>query len=163
MSKDTIEEKHHEIWEVIKTIKTGMLTTRDGENFRSRPMQLVQKAYEGTIWFFTSGQSAKVFEAMNNPEVNVTFAHPDQNEYISLSGIASISRDRERIDAMWSKGVEIWFPEGKNDDVALLKIDVYMGERWSAKDGTLKKAYEFAKAALTGSTPDIGKNEKFAQ
>ena len=163
MSNDTIEEKHHEIWEAIKDIETGMFTTQDGEKLRSRPMQLVQKAYEGTLWFFTSGHSAKVLEAMDNPEVNVTFANPEENEYISLSGIAGVSHDRERIGSMWNKAVEIWFPKEERGDVALLKIDIYMGERWSSKDGTLKKAFEFAKAAITDSTPDIGNNEKFAQ
>jgi general stress protein 26 len=163
MSTQTIEDRHQEIWNHISEIKTGMLTTVDGDELRSRPMQVVQNSYEGVLWFFTSASSAKVFEASRHGEVNVTFVDPDQEIYISLSGTAELSRDQERIDALWNKAVELWFPNGKNGNVALLKIDIHQGEKWSSKEGALKKMYEMAKAAVTDSTPDIGKNEKFNQ
>lgn len=160
----TIEEKHREIWTLIEKARVGMLTTEDGGDLRARPMTVVQKGYEGTLWFLTLRSSEKVFETLREQRVCVTFAHPDDRSFVSLSGIATLSSDQKRIDELWSKGVDLWFPKDRdNDQVVLLKIDVYKGESWTVKEGGIKKMFEVAKAAITGSTPDIGQNDKFEE
>ncbi len=160
----TIEEKHREIWHIMEKARVGMLTTRDGDDLRARPMTVVQKGYEGTIWFLTMRSTEKVFETMREQRVCVSFAHPDDNSFLSLSGMATLDNDQNLIDKLWSKGVDLWFPkERDNDQVVLLKIDVYKGETWMVKEGGLKKMYEVAKAAVTKSPPNIGQNEKFEE
>lgn len=161
---NTIEEKHNEIWELIQASKVGMLTTIDGNTLRARPMYVVQKAYEGDLWFFTEKSSAKVYEALRNRRVNLTFTNVEEDIFLSLSGEASIDNDPERIEALWSKAVDLWFPGGKNNgDITLLKVDVTEGESWTINESGLKRIYEMAKAAITSGTPDLGTNEKFKQ
>ncbi|MGB3465096.1 MAG: pyridoxamine 5'-phosphate oxidase family protein, partial [Cyclobacteriaceae bacterium] len=111
------------IWNLIKDVKVGMLTTVSEDNdgsFHARPMSLVQEAYDGTIYFFTHKNSAKVFEVVTEDrEVGLTFSEPSNQVYVSLSGHAKVTQDTELIDKYWNPGVAAWFPEGKNSrDVA---------------------------------------------
>lgn len=154
------------IWNLIKDVKVGMLTTlseEDNGSFHSRPMSLVQEAYDGTIYFFTHKDSAKVFEVKTEArEVGLTFSEPSNQVFVSLSGHAKITQDTALIDKYWSSGVEAWFPDGKNSrDVALLEIKIYKGEHWNVDENKLVQLFEFTKARLMNEKPDIGTNEKF--
>jgi len=46
-------------------------------------------------------------------------APPSPSTYVVLQGIARVSQDRAKIDELWDKTYEVWFPNGKDDpDVA---------------------------------------------
>ena len=105
------------IWNLIKDIKTGMLTTRNGEELRSRPMVLVQDEYDGTLWFYTNLESEKVFELENDNDVCVTFANADDHVYVSLTGVGKAIQGKALVDKYWNPFVSAWFPEGKQPDI----------------------------------------------
>ncbi|MEJ2005328.1 MAG: pyridoxamine 5'-phosphate oxidase family protein [Cyclobacteriaceae bacterium] len=152
------------IWNLIEKIKVGMLVTEDEDEsvLRGRPMHLVQDAYDGTLFFYTSKKSSKVFEIRDNRDVCITFSDPDNQVYVSLSGKAQLTQDRELIDRYWNPWAEAWFENGKQDpDVAVLKIKISKGEHWDADENKLIQAIEIAKSNVTSSTPDLGDNEKF--
>lgn len=156
------KEHKEKIFNYIKDIKVGMLTTHDGENMHARPMHLVQDEYDGTIWFFTSKTAEKVFEVHKEKECCLTFSDQEEGIYVSLSGHVTLSQDRDLIESMWSPFVAAWFAKGKDDpDIALLEIKVYKGEHWDAEDSRMLQLYEIAKANVTGDTPDLGENQKF--
>ena len=79
------------IRELIKDIDFCMLTTVDESgDLHSRPMSSNGDVdRDGDIWFFTSASSHKVTEIGKLPKVNVSFADPDNQNYISISGTAS--------------------------------------------------------------------------
>lgn len=153
------------IWNLIKGIKVGMLVTHDvdHESLRARPMQLVQNAYDGTLYFYTSRKAAKVFEIQEERDVCVTFAEPDDDIYVSLSGRARLSDDPELIDRYWSPQVAAWFENGRdNEDLGILSIKISSGEHWDARSNKLVQLFGVAKANVRKSeTPDPGENEKF--
>ena len=95
------------IWNLIKEIKFCMLVTNDEDKdaLRSRPMSLVQKAYDGTLFFFTNKKDAKAYEVKNNRSVCITFSDPDEQTYVSLSGRAQLTTDKTLIDKYWTKWV----------------------------------------------------------
>jgi len=157
----SIKQKQ-EVWELIKDIKVAMLTTIDNEELRSRPMHLVQDNYDGKIWFFTRRDAAKVFEIQDFRHVGLAFSNPEDDMYVSLSGKAKLNLDERLVDKFWNPFVAAWFPEGKDDtNVALLEIDIYMGEYWDSNSNTMKQLFEIAKANLTDKTPNLGENKKF--
>src|SRR6476661_1350670 len=88
--------------ELIEDIRIAMMTTRDDDGtLRSRPLQTLRCADEGALWFFTSASSPKVAEAAAGGwQVNLSYAHPDKMDYVSISGRATLSRDRELIKAL---------------------------------------------------------------
>ncbi|MEX2514377.1 MAG: pyridoxamine 5'-phosphate oxidase family protein [Cyclobacteriaceae bacterium] len=154
------------IWDLIKDIKVGMLVTQD-ENadgtMRARPMSLVQDAYDGTLFFYTSKSDAKAFEIEQDRDICLTFSNPKNNVYVSLSGKAKISEDQQLIDRYWNPWVSAWFKNGKYDpDLGMLQVKINKGEHWDSKNNKFVQLFEMAKSNLIkSSTPNLGENEKF--
>src|SRR4051812_19695233 len=94
--------------ELIEDIKVGMLTTADADGtLRSRPLQTVGVEEDCTLWFFTSQSAPKVNEAEADAgRVNVSYASPAKQDYVSISGRATLVRDREKMRKLYTKWVE---------------------------------------------------------
>jgi general stress protein 26 len=152
-------EKTGKLWDMIKSIRFAMLTSEDGEVLRSRPMAASQNDFDGDLWFFTRLDSHKVAEVEQDARVNVSYADPDHQNYVSLSGTARIVRDRTAIDAHWSEGARTWFPRGKDDPaIALLKVSVSQAEYWDAPSSAMVMLFGYAKAVTTGRAPRPGEH-----
>jgi general stress protein 26 len=155
-------EHKAKIWNLINDIKVGMLVTQEGEHLRARPMHLVQDDYDGTIWFFTNTESDKVFEIEKDRDVCLTFEDHDDDVYVSMTGKARLTKDKELINRFWGPFVDPWFPGGKDsDEVGLIEIKINAGEHWDG-DAQIVQLFKFARSNLvTNEVPDVGENEKF--
>jgi prepilin-type processing-associated H-X9-DG protein len=150
------QEHVGKIWEMIKDIKFAMLTSDDGGFLRSRPMVASQKTFEGTLWFFTRAHSHKVDEVGHDPRVNVSYADGSAQNYVSLSGTATLETDPATLKQHWSEAMRTWFPKG----LALLRVVVEQAEYWDAPNSKMVHAYGYVKAVLTGEPPHPGENVK---
>src|SRR6056297_2084473 len=110
----SLEKKHAEIWDYLKDLRVGMLTTASEDFLHSRPMYLVQKYYEGDIWLFADKHAYKISEIKQNPHVNLNFVSVEDGLYISLSGVAAVQERGEKFDELWSEGVKVWFEDAQN-------------------------------------------------
>ena len=145
------------LWSLIKSVEVAMLVTEDDGHLRGRPMAMSQREFDGTLWFFTRASSHKVIEVQSDQRVNVSFAHPGKQNYVSVSGRASLVRDPAAISDHWAEAVRVWFPKGKDDpEIALLKVTVDAAEYWDAPSSTMLHAYGYVKAMLTGESPHPG-------
>jgi general stress protein 26 len=159
----TRENDLEKLRELVKDIDFCMLTTIDeGGDLHSRPMSSNGDIDEnGDIWFFTNASSLKVSEIEKLPKVNVSFADPDNQRYVSVSGTAQLVRDRAKIDELWRPEFKIWFPEGKEDpEVALLRVSLEKAEYWDSPSSTIGYALSFVSSLVTGKEPDMGENRK---
>ena len=155
------QEQAAKLWDMIKATQFAMLTTEDEGELRSRPMVASQKGFDGTLWFFTRASAHKVDEVQADQRVGVSYSDPSKQNYVSMSGRASLVRDRALIDEHWAEPLRTWFPKGKEDpDVALLRVAVSQAEYWDAPNSTMLHAYGYLKARLTGTPPKGGENEK---
>src|SRR5205814_743785 len=151
---DSIEK----LREMIKDIDFAMLSTvgPDG-TIHSRPMATQQAEFDGELWFFTALHSLKVHEIQDDQHVNVSYADSDANRYVSVSGRASIVRDRNKAKELWSPIHKAWFPMGVDDpNLGLIKVTVEQAEYWDAPSSKMVQLYGFVKSTLTGSPPDAG-------
>jgi len=149
--------------ELVKDIDFCMLTTIDEEGDpHSRPMSSNGDIDpNGDLWFFTQASSHKVNEVASSPKVNVSFADPDNQRYVSVTGVAQLVRDREKIDELWRPEFKMWFPKGKDDpEVALLCVSLEKGEYWDSPSSTIGYALSFVSSLITGKKPDLGENQK---
>ena len=149
--------------ELVEDIRIAMMTTQDEDGtLRSRPLQTLRCADDGILWFFTSASSPKVAEAQAGGwQVNLSYANPAKQDYVSISGRASLSRDRKLMEALWSKWGEVFFPEGIDDpDLALLRVDIEKAEYWDSPGTAIGRAYAVGKALMTGNKDAIGDNVK---
>lgn len=155
-------ESIRKLGEMMKGIEFAMLTTIDTDgSLRSRPMATQQVEFDGRIYFFTRAGSPKVDEVERAQEVNVSYADPQQHRYVSVSGKAHTSRDREKMKELWSPALKAWFPGGLEDpDIALLSIDVERAEYWDTPSSPVAHLVGFVKAVATGTTYQPGENEK---
>src|SRR5215207_3847687 len=156
------DEQIKKLAEMIKDIDFAMLTTvaADG-TLHSRPMSTQRVEFDGDLWFFTRASAPKVGEIEGEHQVNVAYAKPEDQRYISVSGRASVVRDRAKIEELWSPVLKAWFPEGPEDpDLALLKVSAERAEYWDSPASAVAHAISFVKALVTGTPANPGENEK---
>ncbi len=150
MNKDLVK-----LAETIKEIRIAMFTTieSDGRMF-SRPMATLRiepKSFDGKLWFFTDKNSDIVQSIVLDQNVNLAYAEPAKQEYISVCGIASQVEDRVKMKELWSAPMKAWFPEGIDDpNIALVCVEVTCAELWDAPPSKVVELVGMVKAAATG-------------
>ena len=162
-SAETQQDDLNKLREMVKDIDFCMLTTLDENGDpHSRPMSSNGDIDQtGNLWFFTSVSSHKVSEIENTPKVNVSFADPKNQRYVSITGVANLVRDRNKIKDLWRPEFRMWFPEGKDDpEIALLQIRLEKAEYWDSPSSTIGFALSFVSSLITGKQPDFGENKK---
>lgn len=149
--------------ELIKDIDFCMLTTIDERgDLHSRPMSSNGEIDDNAdLWFFTGASSLKVSEINDTPRVNVSFADPQNQHYISVTGRAHLVRDRKKIDELWKPQFTMWFPEGKDDpNVALLRVKIEKAEYWDSPSSTISFVMNLVSALVTGDAQDSGEHKQ---
>ena len=116
----------------------------------------------GDLWFYTSLGEGKVEEIADDSHVNLAFAHPSSQNYVSISGRAEIVRNRPVVEGKWSEWMRAWFPKGKDDpNMVLIRVHPERGEYWDSPSSTVINLYGYAKAAMTGKQPtELSENAK---
>ena len=138
-AKDPAKGDLKKLRKLIKGARVAMLTTvaPDGA-LRSRPMATLKAPFQGDVWFFTRASAPKADEIRDNDHVNVSFSDGDDDRYLSISGTASLVRDHDLLQQLWSGRLKNWFPNGKKDaDLALLRVRVDRAEYWDAKTAAM--------------------------
>lgn len=140
---------------MIKDIRFTMMSTigEDGSIY-SRPMatqKLDEESFDGKLWFFTRNDSPKVDSINQDQHVNLAYANPDKQQYVSVSGTATLTADRAKIDELWNPALKAWFPEGKDDPaLSLICVNVETAELWDSPPSKVVQLAGFVKAAVTG-------------
>jgi general stress protein 26 len=152
---------------LITDIKFAMLTTRNSDgSLVSRPMttQAVTENDQDALWFFLSKSGGVVTDMTSDQHVGLTYADPDNDTYVSVSGRAVLVEDLHHKQALWSKINQAWFPNGPNDpDVGLLRVDIVRAHYWDVKKNKLMQLFDIAKASLSGTPPkNIGDSVEVA-
>lgn len=157
------ESDFEKLREMIKEIDLCMLTTVDeSDDLHSRPMSLNSDVdEEGNLWFFTSSNSHKASEIERTPNVNVSFIDTRKQHYVSISGMAELVHDKQKIKELWKPVLKAWFPDGPDQpDVALLKVTLRKAEYWDGPSSTIAQAVSFVSAIITGKQVEFGENKK---
>ena len=163
MTPQRREDDLQKLRELVKDIDFCMLTTvAENGDLHSRPMSSNGDIdSDGALWFFTSASSHKVHEVEKLSKVNVSFADPDNQHYVSISGTAQLVRDRNKIDELWRPEFKMWFPNGKDDpDVALLRVSPEKAEYWDSPASTIGYMLNFLSSMVSGKEADAGQNRK---
>lgn len=144
--------------ERVKDMNVAMLTNLNDEGLLvSRPMAPLQMDVDGAIWFFTDAHSEKV----ESPRIfNLSFSDEKSATYVSMSGHGELSRDRERIQALWTPLARPWFPDGpETADLALLKFVPHAADCWNASGGKMVRMLAMAASVATGRPVGLGAHE----
>ena len=153
---DSTASQIEHLYDLLREFSTTMFITRtDDGGLLVRPMAVAELGRNGYVYLVTSVGSKKVWETGANESVTLVFQNPRQ--FASLSGRATVVRDQELVDRLWSEAWKVWFPNGRTDpDICMIEIKPATGEYWdNAGTQGLKFAFEAAKAYVTGTTPTV--------
>lgn len=161
-TKSNSNESIQKLGELIKGIRFAMFTTVDFDgNLYSRPMATQEIEFDGDLWFFSGKSTAKIRSIEKDQHVNVSFADPGSNTYVSVSGKAETIHDRSKMEELWNPMYKAWFPEGLEDpDLVLIKVRVESAEYWDSPSKMIVRLVGFAKALAGGGRIPMGDHHK---
>lgn len=160
-----MERELDKLYDLIDDIEIGMLTTRrrDG-HLESRAMATQKRASGADLWFVSAEGTAKIRDLENDPHLNVSFYKDRTREWISISGVGVLSRERGKIRELYAPDWKIWFPEegdprhGTADDprMVLIGVTIHAAVFLEVNKPQPVVLYEIAKGWLTGTEPHLG-------
>jgi general stress protein 26 len=134
-----------------------------GPSAGTRPMSVQKVDDEGNLWFLSADDSYKNKEIAVDPEVRLYFQGSAHSDFVFLTGVATISKDPNKIEELWEPLAKVWFTEGKDDPrITVIRVAPNEGYYWDTKHA---KAIVFIKmviGAATGKTLDDSVEGKLA-
>ena len=159
------EKPVEKLRELVKDIQIAMMTTRrpDG-HLVSRPMAMQEDAPGADFWFVTERDSEKVEELRGDPHLNLGFYKDRTREYVSVSGTAILTDDRETIRRLWQPDWRAWFADeggaqdGSADDprLFLIGVNAESAHFLNVDKPQVVVLFELLKGMVTGKAPDVG-------
>jgi general stress protein 26 len=161
----TTTKKLEELDKLIEGIETAMFTTRrqDG-HLVSRPMATQERIPEADVWFVTDADTHKLDELVLDPHVNCSYFNNKTREWVSVSGVARISRDRKRIRQLYKPDWRIWFGDeggerdGSENDPRITLVFVDADSVMYMKQDKPRPLvlWEVIRGLVTGAPADLG-------
>src|SRR3954469_16248240 len=163
-SEVPLEKKLDDLYSLIDGIETAMLTTRrpDG-SLTSRAMATQRRTSGADLWFMANWYSEKLDEIALDPQVNVSYYKDRTREWVSVSGRAIISRDRNLIRDLWQPDWKAWLgdnggaEDGSAEDprIALILVTAESAT-YSKKDRPMPVVlFNLVKGMITGEPPKM--------
>lgn len=159
-----LEKKLDDLYKLIDGIETAMFTTRRPDGMLvSRAMQVQRRTAGTDLWFMSNWNAEKLDEIALDPNVNLSFYRDRTREWVSVSGSAIISRDRNLIRGLYQPDWKIWLgDEGGNKDggpedprIALILVNAESVTYSKQNRPTPMVLFSLAKAMITGEPPKI--------
>lgn len=123
--------------------------------FETRPMSVQKIDDEGTLWFLSADDSYKNKEIETDPAVQLLFQGSSYSDFVTLHGIASVSKDKEKIKELYEPILKTWFTEGIDDPrITVIKVVPDDGYYWDTKHGQLVAFAKRLAGAVMGKTLD---------
>ena len=158
-------KKIDELYDLIRGIETAMFTTRrPNGQLVSRPMATQERIEGADLWFVTNADTHKLDELGVDPHVNCAYYKNRTGEWVSVSGVAHVSRNRNRIRQLYKEDWKAWFGDdggdrdgGPNDPrIALIMVEAESATYMKVNKSRPVILFEALKARVTGSPPPLG-------
>ena len=150
---------------LVEDIEVAMMTTRrpDG-HLESRAMATQRRAAGADLWFVAADGTRKVRDLESDPHVNLAYYKDRTREWISVSGLATLTRDRDKIRELYADDWKMWFADdgdprhGTPDDPRLVLIgaEIHLASFLELAKPQPVVLFELVKGFLTDETPDLG-------
>jgi general stress protein 26 len=152
-------------YSLVDDIEVAMMTTRrpDG-HLESRAMATQKRVAGADLWFVAADGTRKLRDLEADPHLNLAYYKDRTREWISVSGLATLTRDRDKIRELYADDWKMWFADdgdprhGTPDDPRLVLIGVEIHAASFLELGKPQPVvlFELVKGFLTDETPDLG-------
>lgn len=156
----------------IESIDTAMMTTRRADgHLRSRAMANQKRADGADLWFVCKDGTAKLADLAHDPHLNLSYYRDGNREWVSVSGTAVISRDRDKIRELYASDWSIWFDQdgdprhGTAEDprMVLIGVTVHAAEFLDVTKSKPMLLFELVKGWVSGTEPEFGEMHKLVE
>jgi general stress protein 26 len=153
------------LYQHIDDIEIAMMTTRRSDgHLHSRAMATQKRAPGADLWFVTLDDTPKVHDVEHDAHVNLAYYKDRTREWISVSGVAKLTRERQKIRELYMPDWKTWFPKGDDprhgtaDDprMVLIGVEVHAAVFLEVNKPQPVVLFELVKGWVTGDTPEIG-------
>ena len=154
-----------QLYSHIDDIEIAMMTTRRADgHLQSRAMATQRRAEGADLWFVTTDDTQKLRDLAADSHINLSYYKDRTREWVSVSGLAIVTRDRQKIHELYAPDWKAWFAEegdsrhGSKDDprMVLIGVNVHAAVFLEVNKPQPVVLFEVAKGWLTGTAPDIG-------
>ncbi|UFH57145.1 pyridoxamine 5'-phosphate oxidase family protein [Spirosoma sp. KNUC1025] len=145
------------IKELVEKNKTCYFCTQitTGEPLKTRPMSVQKVDEAGHFWFLSADDSHKNAEIGVDNKVQLLFQGSPHSDFLSVYGVATISKDKRLIKELWEPLLKTWFTEGVDDPrITVIEVDAQDGYYWDNKHGNAVAFVKMAAGAVLGKTLD---------
>jgi len=122
------------IWALMNRSRTCMLATRSGDAIRARPMAVHLAPAENAVYFLTDERHYKDEEIAADPNVCLAFADDGGDDYVSVSGRATVTNDRAKIKELWSLPAKARWDSADDPHIRLLTVRPTDAEFWDGEN-----------------------------
>jgi general stress protein 26 len=149
------------VWNLMEEIKIAMVITHEnsGDELRARPMAAHPAREENAIYFLTDVAVGKISEVNHNDNVCLAFADVKGQKFVSVTGQASVSSDRDKIKQLWSIAEKAFWSDETDPAIRVLRVAPDNAEYWQSP-GTVVSCVKMMVAGLTGDEPHLHDNER---
>ncbi|KAF2151151.1 bli-3 protein [Myriangium duriaei CBS 260.36] len=164
-----LSEKVEDLVSFVDKQKFCMMTTRVAQHdglLVSRCMALAAKEGNGVdLIFHANSESGKTDDLESDPKINLAFL-ASSGEWASISGVASIETDREKVRKYYSPALKAWvgdLGDGKHDGgpedprIVVIKVKARTAQYAISRRTAIGGMVEVAKGIVTGEAPSVNK------
>ena len=129
-----------DIAKIMRKQDIAMFATRHGDDVAVRPMSNNQDVeFDGDTYFFTTDDTLTVADIKAHPRVSCNYRDVDEDQFIALSGEATLHTDRDLQEKHWQEHMSQWFEDGLDTDgLTLIKVHAERVHYWvGRKEGEL--------------------------
>jgi general stress protein 26 len=155
-------KKLDELYDLIDGIETAMFTTRRPTGqLVSRPMATQARMEDADLWFVTDSEAHKLDDLMLDPHVNCAYYNNKSKEWVSVTGVARVSRSKTKIRQLYKEDWKAWFGDeggdrdgGPNDPrIALILVDADSATYMKVNKAKPKILFDAIRSKVTGHRP----------
>ena len=135
---------------ILRHNRLVMLTTaRQDGTLLSHPMTVQEVTDDVDVWFFLGLDGDQAEALRGDPHVNIAVS--EAGTWLSVAGRVEFSRDRAKVDELWSDEVGAYIEGGKDDpNLGLLRVIGDSAQFWGLPGGKLSALARITKATVTG-------------
>jgi general stress protein 26 len=158
-------KKIDELYDLIEGIETAMFTTRGvSGQLVSRPMATQERIEDADLWFVSDADTQKLDDLALDPHVNCSYFNNRSREWVSVSGLARVSKNRTKIRQLYKEDWKAWFGDeggdrdgGPNDPrLALIFVEAELATYMKVNKPRPVVLFQVLKGMVTGSKVEIG-------
>jgi general stress protein 26 len=154
-NKEAIEK----MTKLVQDIKTAfLLTDLKKQPINAVPMLTKRVDEQGNIWFLSLLDSEHNSNIEKDPQVQLLYSDPSNNEFLSLAGNASIESDKDLLANFDISEDDTWFKDADMSKYSSIKIVPKEAYFWDSSRNKLNKTFEFGESDDKSENSD--RNEK---